>query len=91
MERPQQQISAKKVVNDDPNFERKLEVVTACTKPFVKEHLLNKITRDNCKVIVNYILTMQTEISPTDPYRIDTILKLKYFLPSSVIPSLSKK
>ena len=29
MERPQQQISAKKVVvdDDDPNFERKLEVV----------------------------------------------------------------
>jgi integrase/recombinase XerD len=81
MERPQQQISAKKVVvdDDDPNFERKLEVVTAGAKPFVKEHLLNKITRDNCKVIVDYMLTMQTEVSPTDSYRIDTIVKLKYF------------
>jgi len=81
MKRPQQQISAKKVVvdDDDPNFERKLEVVTAGAKPFVKEHLLNKITRDNCKVIVDYMLTMQTEVSPTDSYRIDTIVKLKYF------------
>jgi integrase len=85
-ERPQQQISSKKVVDaydndydNDPNFDRKLETVTACTKPFVKEHLLNRITRDNCKVIVDYILTMQTEVSPTDTYRIDTILKLKYF------------
>ncbi len=94
MKRPQQQISssAKRVVADDndPNFDRKLETVTVGAKPLVKKHLLNKNTRDNCKVIVNYILTMQTEVSPIDSYRIDTIPKLKY-LPSSIIPSLSKK
>jgi len=87
MERPQQQISysAKKVMdydyyNDgDPNFDRKLDTITAGAKPFVKEHLLTKISKENCLTIVNYMLAMQTEVSPTQSYRIDTILKLKYF------------
>jgi hypothetical protein len=40
---------------------------------------LTNITRKNCKIIVDYILTMQTEIGPSQTYRIDTINKLKYF------------
>ncbi len=66
MKRPQQQISsAKRAVADDndPNFDRKLETVTAGAKPFVKEHLLNKNTRDNCKVIVNYILPCKLRLA----------------------------
>jgi integrase len=65
--------------SDDPNFDRKLDVITAGATPFVKEHLLTKISTENCRTIVNYILAMQTEVSPSRTYRIDTILKLKYF------------
>jgi hypothetical protein len=61
------------------NEDRKLDAITAGAGPFVKEHLLTKITRENCLTIVNYILAMQTEVSPSQTYRIDTILKLKYF------------
>jgi integrase/recombinase XerD len=66
-------------LDDDPNFDRKLDVITAGAKPFVKAHLLNRISKKNCQTIVDYILAMQTEISPRDEYRINTIIKLKHF------------
>ncbi len=33
--------------DNDPNFDRKLDLITAGAQPFVKEHLLTKITRPN--------------------------------------------
>ena len=62
---------------DDPNFDRKLDLVTAGCQPFVKNHLLTRITRENCLTIIAYILAFQTEISPKPSYRRETILKLK--------------
>lgn len=64
--------------DDDPNFDRKLDAVTAGGSRYVKEHLLTSITRKNCKIMVDYVLAMQTEIGPSQTYRIDTINKLKY-------------
>lgn len=61
----------------DPNFDRKLDLVTADASPFVKNHLLTKISRANCQVIVNYILAFQAEVSPSEGYRIDSIQQLK--------------
>ena len=66
-------------LNIDLTFDRKIDVVTAGARPFVKEHLLTRITRENCLTIVNYMLAMQTEVSPMETYRIDTLFKLKYF------------
>lgn len=63
----------------DPNFERKLDAVTAGGPQYLKEHLLTKITSKNCKIIVDYVLAMQIEIGPSQTYRIDTINKLKFF------------
>jgi integrase len=63
--------------NDDPNFERKFDLATEGARPFVKEHLLTKISRENCSTIITYILAMQTEINPSERYRIDTIYMLK--------------
>jgi hypothetical protein len=65
--------------NNDVNFDRKLDIITAGAKPFVKEHLLNRISKKNCQIIIDYILAMQTEVSPRDEYRINVILKLKHF------------
>lgn len=62
---------------EDPNFDRKLDLITAGAKPFIKKHLLTRITKDNCLVIINYILAFQTEVNPSEKYRIDTIYKLK--------------
>jgi hypothetical protein len=63
--------------NNDPNFDRKLDLVTACARPYIKDHLLTRISRENCITIVNYMLAMQTELGPSERYRIDTIYKLK--------------
>jgi hypothetical protein len=58
-------INQEKVNSEDPNFDRKLDVITAGARRFVKEHLLHRITRENCITIVDYILAMQTEVSPS--------------------------
>lgn len=63
--------------DDDPNFDRKLDFVIAGATPYLKKHLLNKITKENCSTIIDYILAMQTEIALSDSYRLDTIYKLK--------------
>ena len=44
------------IEREDPNFRRKLDLITAGAPHFLKEHLLTKITRENCLVIINYIL-----------------------------------
>jgi hypothetical protein len=66
------------VTNDDPNFERELDLITADTKPFIKDHLLHRITKQNCLTIIAYILAFQTEVNPAPEYRISTIYKLKH-------------
>jgi integrase/recombinase XerD len=65
-------------VNDDPNFDRKLDLVTAGAHSFLKEHLLTRITKENCSVIIDYILAFQTEVNPSPDYRYATILRLKH-------------
>lgn len=58
-------------------LDQKLDLITAGSKPYLKEHLLTKISRENCSVIVNYMLALQTETTVSDNYRFDTIHKLK--------------
>ena len=72
-------VNIDKPLNDDPNFERKLDVTVAGALPHLKSHLLTKISRGNCQIIVNYILTLQTEVGPSDSYRISTTQALKHF------------
>ena len=62
---------------NDPNFDRKLDLIAAGAKPFLKEHLLTKITRENCQIIINYVLAFQAEVNPAEKYRLETIHKLK--------------
>jgi hypothetical protein len=69
------------IADDDAvNFERKLDEITeghAGRRQYLKDHLLNRISRENCLTIINYILDMQVEINPAERYRLDTIAKLK--------------
>jgi hypothetical protein len=58
-------------------LDHRLDLITAGARPFLKEHLLHKISRENCLTIINYILAMQTETSLSESYRLDTIHKLK--------------
>ena len=62
---------------EDPNFDRKLDMVTTDSHKYVKQHLLTKITRHNCLTIITYILAFMTEVNPSQEHRIITIYKLK--------------
>ncbi len=49
---------------NNPNFDRKLDAITTAAPPHLREHLLTKISRENCQTIINYILDMETEVAP---------------------------
>jgi integrase len=72
---------------EDPNFDRKFDLVTDGAKPYLKEHLKTRITPENLQIIVNYVMAFQTEAGPSQQYRVDTIYKLKqlaeYYHPRS--------
>ena len=65
------------IIPNDSIFDHRLELITAGARPYLKEHLLHKISRENCSSIINYILAMQTETGLSESYRLDTIHKLK--------------
>jgi integrase len=65
------------IIINDSIFDHRLDLITARARPYLKEHLLHKISRENCSVIINYILAMQTETNLSNSYRLDTIHKLK--------------
>lgn len=67
------------IKGDDPNLYRKLDVITAGALPHLREHLLIRISSEYCQTIINYILAMETEVAPSESYRIGTIHTLKHF------------
>jgi hypothetical protein len=67
-----------------PVFERKLDAATAGLHPFIREHLLSKISQENAMIIVEYVLAIKSEISLSDNYRRNNILTLKRLAESIV-------
>jgi integrase len=63
-------------IEEDPNFERKLDLITEGARPHLKKHMLERITLVNCKTIIAYILALRAEKSPTQGYCIDITTKL---------------
>ena len=61
-------------------FERKLESVTAGLPRETFNLLLNKIPNEDALVIMDYILSIMTEVNPSDNYRIDIIKILSKFI-----------
>jgi hypothetical protein len=55
------------VYEDNPLFERKIENATAGLKPICKK-ILQRISKKNAATIADYIISMQTEINPSDHY-----------------------
>lgn len=39
------------IINEDPLLDHKLDLITAGARPYLKEHLLNKISRENCLIV----------------------------------------
>jgi hypothetical protein len=61
-------------------FERKLESVTAGLPREIYNLLLNKIPNEDALVIMDYVMSVMTEVNPTDNYRIDIIRILSKFI-----------
>jgi hypothetical protein len=74
-------------INEDPNHDRKLDLITEGAHLFLREHLLTRITRENCLTIIAYILVFMQESNPVEQYRVNTIFRLKrlaeYYNPKS--------
>ena len=63
---------------NDALFERKIEDVTSGLRHYYRR-LLYSISQDNAWTIANYLMSMRTEMNPTDNYRGDTIKGLAKF------------
>jgi hypothetical protein len=50
-------------INNDPNFDRKLDLALAGAKPYIREHLLTKISRE----LQNYSRLCFSLINRSDP------------------------
>ena len=44
-------IQKEDIVINDPLLDHKLDLITAGARPYLKEHLLNKISRENCLIV----------------------------------------
>jgi hypothetical protein len=67
--------------NDDPLFDRKVDLVTAGLRAYHARCLKNKkeVSQNNALIICNYIMSMKTEINPSDNYRRTNITLLIQF------------
>jgi hypothetical protein len=63
--------------NNELVFDRRLDLATAGLHPYIRKHLVTKISHENAVTIVDYVLAMNSEISLSDNYRRDNILTLK--------------
>ena len=54
----------------------KIDLATIMLNRHIKDALINKVSRDNAKVIADYIEAMKTELNPSDKYRSATISTL---------------
>ena len=57
--------------NDDPLFDRKVDLVTVGLRSYHARSLKNKkeVSHNNALIICNYIVSMKTEINLSDNYR----------------------
>ena len=67
--------------NDDPLFDRKVDLVTVGLRAYHARSLKNKkeVSQNNALIICNYIMSMKTEINLSDNYRRTTITLLIQF------------
>jgi hypothetical protein len=51
--------------NPNPNFERRLDAICEGLQPYIKRHLLEKISQENASMIIEYVhaLRMETNLS----------------------------
>ena len=61
---------------EDTNFERRLNEVTAGLQRYIRTHLLERVSRINAITIVDYIEALNTEVNPVNATKEITIVIL---------------
>jgi integrase len=61
----------------DPNFERRLDEITEGMDSFIRAHLLEKVSRANTTIIIDYIQAYTFETNPKNESKQVAILTLK--------------
>lgn len=51
---------------EDPNFERRIDEITTGLDPFIRRHLLEKVSRTNASTIVDYVQAFKIESNPKE-------------------------
>jgi hypothetical protein len=72
---------------DNPLFERKIENAIAGLKPICKK-ILQRISKKNAATIADYIISIQTEINPSDHYT--TLVLSSIALTPTILQASSK-
>jgi hypothetical protein len=62
-----------KYYNDNPLFDRKVDLVGPGLKAYQARRLKYEVSQDSALIICNYIMSMRTEINLSDNYRRITI------------------
>ena len=66
------------MIAEETDFERKLNEATAGLQSYIGDHLLERISRTNASIIVDYVLALKSEVNPSDYYRQTVISNLKH-------------
>jgi len=64
--------------NNDPNFERRVDEITAGLNPYIKTHLLKKVSRANATIFINYIKAYMSESNLNDNSKQAAIVTLNH-------------
>ena len=62
----------------ESDFERRLDEITTGMEPYIKKHLLEKVSRTNASTIIEYILAYKSESNPKDDSKQAAIVTLKH-------------
>jgi hypothetical protein len=65
--------SATECIGYDALFERKIEDITLGLGHYYYRKLLSRVSQENAMTIAKYIISIRTEMNPTDNYRGDAI------------------
>jgi integrase len=67
----------RRLLIEDPNFERRVDEITIGMDGYIRKYLLEKISRENATIIVDYIEAIKSEVNPKTSSRQAIVSTLK--------------
>ncbi|MDQ4101299.1 MAG: hypothetical protein M3115_03825 [Thermoproteota archaeon] len=79
--------------NPNPNFERRLDEICEGLQPYIKRHLLEKISQENASMIIEYVYALRIETNLSLVYKeaiINTLTTLAKFHPRKSFKDMTR-